>query len=110
MRYRKTARRLCLQDPVLHLSKSSLGRAGRTIGDYHYSLGGMFERLSVRGNQPGNPKLGAKAIVDVIHSEKVPLRLALGADAYERISKQLVSMRQNLEEWEPATKSTSLPG
>jgi NAD(P)-dependent dehydrogenase (short-subunit alcohol dehydrogenase family) len=90
------------------LTNASLGRAERIIGDYHESLSGLSNRMvQLSGKQPGDPALAAKAIVDMIHSGNAPLRLALGSDAFDRIAAKLDSMRQNLQQWESLTRSTS---
>lgn len=61
--------------------------------------------------QPGDIKKGCKVIVDVLSGKtgkEIPLRLALGPDAYETIKTKCASVVQGLEEWKDLTCSTNL--
>jgi len=58
---------------------------------------------------PGDPAKAAKAIVDAVDAEKVPLRLALGGDAVDAILGHLEAERETLRAWEPVARATQYP-
>jgi NAD(P)-dependent dehydrogenase (short-subunit alcohol dehydrogenase family) len=63
-------------------------------------------------NQPGDIKKGAKVMVEVLTSSgvaagrEVPLRLALGSDAYEVVTGKCWQTISLLEEWKDITTTT----
>jgi NAD(P)-dependent dehydrogenase (short-subunit alcohol dehydrogenase family) len=63
-------------------------------------------------NQPGDPKKGAKIIVDVLtktgvaEGKEIPLRLVLGNDAFQTIKGKLDSTEKLLGEWKDIICST----
>lgn len=65
-------------------------------------------------NQPGNPKKFVQVVIDLVRREgvfkdkerDVGLRLPLGNDAFEEISRKVESMRKLLREWEGVIRST----
>ncbi|KIW90300.1 uncharacterized protein Z519_08944 [Cladophialophora bantiana CBS 173.52] len=62
-------------------------------------------------NQPGDPAKGAKVIVDVLTGatgKEIPLRLALGADAYRIIRGKCEETIKGLDEWKEITSSTDV--
>lgn len=60
------------------------------IKDYADTAGKMrIENAVNLHNQPGDPYRAGKVIVDMINSEKIPERLALGSDAVKVISTEL---------------------
>ena len=67
------------------------------------------------GNQPGDPKLAAKYMVDLVKREgiakgqEVPLRVVMGTDAYGMIKEKCERELQLLEDWKDMTCSTDLP-
>jgi NAD(P)-dependent dehydrogenase (short-subunit alcohol dehydrogenase family) len=62
---------------------------------------------SGNGSQPGDPAKAAAAILRALEAEQTPLRLPLGADAYEMIETHLNSVRAELDEWEPVIRDTA---
>jgi NAD(P)-dependent dehydrogenase (short-subunit alcohol dehydrogenase family) len=88
--------------------------AQRHIADYDQSAGVVLEKLkAVDGKQPGDPVKAAQRIVDVLTlsgsaagRKEVPLRLALGKDAYEGIKAKCESSLAHLEEWKDLTLGT----
>ena len=58
--------------------------------------------------QPGDPVLGAVAIIKALTSEHPPLHLLLGSDAYEAAMKQLHSLKSEFEVWKELTFSTDI--
>lgn len=59
------------------------------------------------GKQQGNPARGAEAIINAVTSEKPPLHLLLGGDAYEEATKKLDSLHHEFETWRDVTLSTN---
>jgi NAD(P)-dependent dehydrogenase (short-subunit alcohol dehydrogenase family) len=62
------------------------------------------------GIQEGDPDRAAEIIVDVVHSDDVPLRLPLGAEAVRRLT---ATYRRNLDEverWAETARSADFPG
>ena len=62
---------------------------------------------SGNGTQPGDPAKAAAAILRALDAERPPLRLPLGADAYELIETHLNGVRAELSEWEAVTRDTA---
>jgi NAD(P)-dependent dehydrogenase (short-subunit alcohol dehydrogenase family) len=76
--------------------------------DYAESVGGALRWFeSILGHQPNDPDLVAAAIVDVVGSAEPPLRLALGQEAVEAIRSKLDAHRDELDTWEPVSRSTA---
>jgi NAD(P)-dependent dehydrogenase (short-subunit alcohol dehydrogenase family) len=61
------------------------------------------------GSQAGNPKKGAKAIVDAVTGDNPPLHLLLGAMAYQRANQKLDALRAEFEKWRAVTLATDFP-
>jgi NAD(P)-dependent dehydrogenase (short-subunit alcohol dehydrogenase family) len=92
------------------LSGDSLLRAGRNIEAYDESSGKTRKSADERdGRQPGDPVLAAKAIIAVTRTENPPLRLVLGADAFERVSTKLNQVAEDLKKWKSTSINTAFP-
>jgi hypothetical protein len=48
-----------------------------------------------------------EVILEAVDSDKPPLRLALGADAYERIRAKLARVAADLDAWEAIATATA---
>jgi NAD(P)-dependent dehydrogenase (short-subunit alcohol dehydrogenase family) len=59
------------------------------------------------GTQPGDPAKAAAAILRALKAERPPLRLPLGADAYDMIEQHLETVRGELEEWRDVVRDTA---
>jgi NAD(P)-dependent dehydrogenase (short-subunit alcohol dehydrogenase family) len=59
------------------------------------------------GTQPGDPAKAAGAILKALNAEHTPLRLPLGADAYEMIDMHLKNISAELEQWAPVIRETA---
>ena len=66
---------------------------------------------SMIGKQPGDPKKGSKAIVDVVTGKDQQtegcLRLLLGADCIERATVKANTLRDNIEKSKPIAMQSS---
>jgi NAD(P)-dependent dehydrogenase (short-subunit alcohol dehydrogenase family) len=60
------------------------------------------------GNQPGDPRKLAAAILTALDAPDPPLRLALGADAVDAIRAAQDRRRVDLDAWEEVSRSTGL--
>jgi NAD(P)-dependent dehydrogenase (short-subunit alcohol dehydrogenase family) len=60
------------------------------------------------GNQPGDPRRAADAILSVLDEPNAPLRLALGDDAVDAIRATHERLRADLDAWEQVSRSTAL--
>lgn len=78
---------------------------------YRAALGAFRVNMAeADGVQEGDPDRAAAIIVDVVHSDDVPLRLPLGAEAVRRLT---ATYRRNLEEverWAETARSADFPG
>ena len=61
------------------------------------------------GNQPGDPKLAALAIIKAVESEKPPLRLLLGAAALKGGRAKLEELKADFDAWEKTTVGADSP-
>ncbi|KAB8152489.1 SDR family NAD(P)-dependent oxidoreductase [Kordia sp. TARA_039_SRF] len=81
-----------------NFASSTLGEAQKTIEAYDATAGTFRTKLkSVHGKQEGNPKKAAQAIIQLVSSEKPPLRLPLGKIALMTIKMKLESVQSDLE-------------
>lgn len=62
------------------------------------------------GQQPGDPHKAALAMIYVVESKEPPLRLMLGADAYELWEKKRAVMDEELARWRTMGQDTAFPG
>ncbi|MEZ0312507.1 MAG: SDR family NAD(P)-dependent oxidoreductase [Myxococcota bacterium] len=91
------------------LSRGSLGLPARPIAAYTKAHAIREQHLKeINGNQPGDPKKLAKALVDVAEQRDPPLHLFLGKDAYAMAEQKLASMRQTLESNRTTSVSTDI--
>lgn len=79
------------------------------IDAYHVSTGRTRAAIdAMDGSQPGDPGKAAAAILQVLDSDKPPLRLALGRDAVDAIRGHQQSSQAELDRWEEVSTSTDL--
>lgn len=82
------------------------------IEDYDGSAVRKGEALmdAADNHQPGDPKKGVKVIIDVLTGatgKEIPLRLALGPDAYAMIKNKCDETIELLDEWKDITTTTN---
>ncbi|WP_380871614.1 short-chain dehydrogenase/reductase [Sphingomonas sp. DBB INV C78] len=61
------------------------------------------------GKQPGDPRRGARAILDVVGSQAPPLRLPLGSDAIVAIERSDRTRLEELARWRDLSRSSDYP-
>ncbi|MES2630275.1 MAG: oxidoreductase [Bacteroidota bacterium] len=61
------------------------------------------------GNQPGDPKLAAEAIVKAVEAEHPPLRLLLGGGALKGARMKLDVLKKDIEDWAEVTAGADGP-
>ncbi|KAK1243402.1 hypothetical protein MKX07_004030 [Trichoderma sp. CBMAI-0711] len=97
------------------LSQGNLKTTESSIPDYA-EASKAFNRLLAEKNhaQAGDPKKGVAVVVDLVRQEgvvegkKVPVRMALGQDAYEVIKGKCRKTIELLEDWKDVISSTDL--
>jgi NAD(P)-dependent dehydrogenase (short-subunit alcohol dehydrogenase family) len=76
--------------------------------DYVESVGKALDWFQgLQGRQPNDPVRVAAAVVDAVSSDDPPLRLALGQETVEAIRAKLDQQLQDLDTWEPLSRSTA---
>jgi len=58
------------------------------------------------GNQPGDPRKAATAILDLLEADDPPLRIAFGDDAVDAIRAKHDQLRSELDAWEHLSRAT----
>ena len=92
------------------LSDHSIRKRTFWMDDYAASAGKVIERLGTQdGKQQGDPVRGAQAILAAVDSDTPPLHLLLGPDALRRAREKLDTVIDEMDRWEPITRSTDFP-
>lgn len=85
----------------------SMQRSPRRIADYDQVFDPIRQaRQEKSGKQLGDPQKAAKAILQLIDSEKPPAHLLLGSDALALVRAKLAELSTELDAWEAVTLST----
>jgi NAD(P)-dependent dehydrogenase (short-subunit alcohol dehydrogenase family) len=88
----------------------SLKQSRTALADYAETAGlRRKENSTGHGREPGDPDRAAEQIIAALHSEKPPLRLALGRSAHERISAELDAQLRELDRWRHAALAADFP-
>ncbi len=91
-------------------SGRSLQRAERTLPDYDSTAGACKRILAEHaGNEPGDPRKAAQAIVTAVDAERPPLRLLLGSDALRYATGKLEGLQAEIERWSWLSATTDFP-
>ncbi|HEX9509418.1 MAG TPA: SDR family oxidoreductase [Puia sp.] len=85
------------------LTKNSLALITTKIEGYEAVKNTQDHYLSSDGKQAGNPDRAAEIFMELAESPEPPMHLFLGNDAYNRASKKLTDMSEELEQWKPIT-------
>jgi len=85
----------------------SMQRSPRRIADYDEVFDPIRQaRQEKSGKQLGDPKKAARAILQLIESEKPPAHLLLGSDALSLVRAKLAELSAEMDAWEAVTRST----
>jgi NAD(P)-dependent dehydrogenase (short-subunit alcohol dehydrogenase family) len=88
----------------------SLATAKQSIAAYATVSGASLQWFKqMDGQQPGNPRSAAQAVIQAVESPDPPMRLALGTDAISLIQEKLESVKTDLDAWQQVTVSTDYP-
>jgi short-subunit dehydrogenase len=87
------------------LTKDSLAYTESKIDGYQAVKDTQERYLAANGKQPGDPDKASEILIELAESEKAPLHLYLGQDAYNRASEKLKLMTAELEQWKETTIS-----
>lgn len=86
----------------------SLAVARRVIDDYAASAGATRTAMKTRhGTQPGDPARLALALCRISRMAEPPLRLPLGADAWQQVTDKARQVRVDAERWKELSFSTA---
>ena len=89
------------------LSEHSSRVSQRTISDYRDTVGQM--RLSaslLHGNQSGDPRKLARAVIEIAHIQRPPLHLLMGSDAITLYRNNVERTEQDIKEWLDVSMNT----
>ena len=88
----------------------SANEAKNTIADYETTA--VKNQSAIRGysgNQPGDPKRAALAIVKAVNDAHPPLHLLLGAAALKGTTNKLLELKLDFDTWEATTIGADFP-
>lgn len=95
------------------LRAGARARAQARIDELEAGTEGMLGRLdAVDGGQPGDPRKGARVLVEALtgtgrcEGRELPARLWLGSDAYTIVNGYLDETRAGMERWKDVTTTT----
>jgi NAD(P)-dependent dehydrogenase (short-subunit alcohol dehydrogenase family) len=92
-------------------SRGALMDAANVIDDYGESVGAQRARLATgHGQQEGDPRRAAEAIIRMVESPKPPRRLAMNPRAWQAIRTELATAVAEMDEWSQVSHSTVFPG
>ncbi|MEO3751602.1 oxidoreductase [Streptomyces sp. B6B3] len=77
---------------------------------YADTVGPVREFITgIHGTQAGDPARAAAAILGALDSDKTPLRLPLGDDAYDGVLEHLDAVREEAVAWESVARDMNFP-
>ena len=87
----------------------SLKVPAHPMADYPHTAVMRAHGAKADGKQPGDPEKAAKAILDTVASNNPPLRIVLGADAFNRVHAALERRIADIERTREQAKATDFP-
>ncbi|MBV8294039.1 MAG: hypothetical protein JOY55_19940, partial [Mycobacterium sp.] len=76
--------------------------------DYEQTSGVVTDIFTgTHGQEPGDPRQAARAIVTALDHQNTPLRLLMGSDAFDLAMWGLDQGRASMLEWEKVTRSVA---
>jgi NAD(P)-dependent dehydrogenase (short-subunit alcohol dehydrogenase family) len=89
------------------LSDESLNLPAHPIEEYKEARAlETAHKQQIQGNQAGDPKKAAKALIEIAEGKEQPLHLFLGSDAYQMAELKIADVQQQLSQFEAISKST----
>jgi len=89
------------------LSDNSVVSTASRIDDYAQTVGAVRRfAQGANGQQPGDPKRLAEAVLTLVNAERPPRRLPLGADTVLRIEQKHREVEAELAQWRSTALST----
>lgn len=89
------------------LSAGSIGVPANQLADYaEVRESQQAHQASINGNQPGDPEKAVAAMIEIASAEKPPLHLFLGKDAYEMADLKILSVQNDMDNWERLATAT----
>lgn len=86
-------------------------RPERTIDAYRPVVEPIMQYLdNSAGKQMGDPAKAARLMIEAVHSDAPPLRLMLGADAYQLWDKTMAARDADLTKWRDRGEATAYDG
>jgi NAD(P)-dependent dehydrogenase (short-subunit alcohol dehydrogenase family) len=83
----------------------------QSIDDYSVTSNQMLQWLRhMDGQQPGDPKKAASAMIQVVNHPNPPLRLVLGSDSLDAIHSKLAAVATDLATWKDISIDTAFDG
>jgi NAD(P)-dependent dehydrogenase (short-subunit alcohol dehydrogenase family) len=90
-------------------SGRSLRKTDAIGADYQTTTGAVLDRLKRGARMQGDPRRGAKAIIDMVQSESPPMRLLLGANAVALARMKIEKFTQDVDAGEQVAKAADYP-
>lgn len=85
----------------------SMVRTDRSIADYNALFDPIRKaREEKSGNQAGDPRKAAAAILELVASDEPPVHLLLGTDALNLVRGKIAALSAEITAWESLTRST----
>jgi len=86
----------------------SLRYPEKPIAAYDGSSGAVKRRMAgAVGNEPGDPRKAAQAIITAVYNDKAPLRLPIGFGVTERVKERLARVAANMDACKDIADATS---
>ncbi|ABB11290.1 oxidoreductase [Burkholderia lata] len=87
---------------------AAIMRPGQTIDAYRPTVEPILQFLeSESGRQPGDPDKAARLMIEAVNSDTPPLRLMLGADAYQLWEKTAAARDADISAWREKGEATA---
>jgi NAD(P)-dependent dehydrogenase (short-subunit alcohol dehydrogenase family) len=87
----------------------SLKTPKKPVDAYETAIGRRRQIQSYSGNQPGDPVRASEAIITAVEQQHSPLRLPLGAFAYEAMAAEIEAVRKEHASVEAAARGADYP-
>ena len=79
------------------------------MADAETAIGRRRQIQSYSGNQPGDPARASEAIITAVEQAHTPLRLPLGAFAYESMGAEIAAVKKEHDSLEAIARGADYP-